>query len=89
MATPALALPTLLTHHQVATGNWLGQASASNWQIDATSLSQFDSSALALLLDINRAAIQAGATLSVTQPSAKLLQLAKLYGIDALLALQA
>ena len=52
---------------------------------DASSLQQFDSSALALLLECRRLAVQAGRQFSVTGAPIKLQQLAQLYGVDDLL----
>jgi phospholipid transport system transporter-binding protein len=55
--------------------------------VDASGLQQFDSSALAVLLQCARAAQQASKTLSVQGAPAKLQELARLYGVDVLLAL--
>lgn len=53
--------------------------------IDASNLLQFDSSALAVLLECQRAADAGGKPFELRNPPAKLVALAKLYGIDALL----
>lgn len=53
--------------------------------IDASNLLQFDSSALAVLLECQRAADARGRPFELRSPPAKLAALAKLYGIDALL----
>ncbi len=58
------------------------------WEVDASALSEFDTSALAVLLELQRAARARGAELAVAAPPAKLRQLAALYGVDALLGLQ-
>ena len=53
--------------------------------IDASPLQQFDTSALAVLLECQRLAQAWGKSFSVTQVPAKLAALAKLYGVDPLL----
>ena len=53
--------------------------------IDASALQQFDSSALAVLLECQRQAQAWGRAFSVRQPPPKLSALAKLYGVDGLL----
>jgi phospholipid transport system transporter-binding protein len=53
--------------------------------VDASNLQQFDSSALAVLLECRRAAEAAGQPLSVRNPPPKLAALAQLYGVEALL----
>ena len=55
--------------------------------IDASPLRELDSAAVALLLDCQRQAKARGQALQVTGAPAKLSQLAKLYGVDALLGL--
>ncbi len=51
---------------------------------DVSALQQFDSSAIALLLECRRLALQAGRAFSVTGAPIKLQQLAQLYGVDDL-----
>jgi phospholipid transport system transporter-binding protein len=53
--------------------------------IDASSLSQFDTSALAVLLECQRLAQAWGKGFSVRQAPPKLSALAKLYGVEGLL----
>jgi phospholipid transport system transporter-binding protein len=53
--------------------------------IDASALQQFDTSALAVLLECQRLAKADGKSFSLRQAPAKLHALAKLYGVDALL----
>ncbi len=53
--------------------------------VDAAALKEFDSSALALLLACRREALAAGKTFSVRGLSARLEQLAGLYGISELI----
>ena len=52
--------------------------------VDAANLVQFDSSALAVLLECQRAAQAWGKRFGVRQAPPKLLALAKLYGVDVL-----
>jgi phospholipid transport system transporter-binding protein len=53
--------------------------------IDASALQQFDSSALAVLLECHRLAQAWGRAFSVRQAPDKLAALARLYGVDVLL----
>jgi phospholipid transport system transporter-binding protein len=53
--------------------------------IDASPLQQFDSSALAVLLECRRQAQAWGRSFAVRQAPAKLAALARLYGVDGLL----
>jgi len=53
--------------------------------VDASALADFDSSALAVLLECQRRAHAAGRGFGVHQPSAKLASLARLYGVEELL----
>lgn len=85
MPTAALQLPCVLTHLESAQGSmWLDAARQANWQIDASQLQQFDSSALALLLDLRRAAQQIQAPFALHHAPEKLTQLAALYGVSEL-----
>ena len=58
------------------------------WEVDAGALAEFDTSALAVLLELQRAAHARGAVLAVSGAPDKLHQLAALYGVDALIGLQ-
>ncbi len=58
---------------------------ASGVTVDASTLTQFDSSALAVLLECQRAAEGWGKTFALHRAPPKLLALARLYGVDALL----
>ena len=53
--------------------------------INASGLQQFDTSALAVLLECERLAQAYGRAFEVRDPPAKLSALAKLYGVDGLL----
>jgi phospholipid transport system transporter-binding protein len=52
---------------------------------DASGLQQFDSSALAVLLECRRQALAAGKAFSVRGAPQRLRQLASLYGVEALI----
>ena len=56
--------------------------------IDASALADLDTAAIAVLLDCRRQAQAAGKTLQVVGAPVKLAQLATLYGVADLLALQ-
>jgi phospholipid transport system transporter-binding protein len=55
--------------------------------IDASALTDFDTSAVALLLHASRVASQAGVQIRIADAPPKLRELARLYGVDALLPL--
>jgi phospholipid transport system transporter-binding protein len=55
-------------------------------QIDATALTNFDTSAVAFLLQAQRLGQAAGRPVTVRGAPAKLLELAQLYGVDGLLS---
>lgn len=57
--------------------------------VDASALQRFDSTALAVLLELRRAALQAGKTLALQGMPQRLRDLADLYGIAELLPSQA
>ena len=56
--------------------------------VDASALDQFDSAVLAVLLECQRLAQAWGKGFAVRHAPAKLLALARLYGLDALLPLE-
>ncbi len=84
-----LSLPAELTH-DLATAclaqlvDGMG-AEASPVVVDAAPLKRFDSSALAVLLELRRTCLRAGKTLVVRGQPQHLSDLAALYGIEALL----
>jgi phospholipid transport system transporter-binding protein len=84
-----LLLPTTLTAHEARdTLRMLTQSiqtQPDGVEIDASALQQFDSSALAVLLECQRQAQGWGKAFSLREPPAKLTALAKLYGVDGLL----
>jgi len=89
-----LTLPSDLTHRDAAAClvqslEQLAAAdsvSAAELQVDASALEHFDSSALAVLLELRRQAQVRGQSFQVTGMSARLSELASLYGVDELLA---
>ena len=83
-----LTLPPVLTH-DVAAGFARGLKPAVSSQsaevvADASALQEFDSSALAVLLECRREALAAGKVFSVRGLPARLRQLASLYGVAEL-----
>ena len=85
-----LVLPSELTHAQApACARMLAQALRSEpgaqAVADASALRQFDSSALAVLLECRREALALGKSFAVTQMHPRLRDLAGLYGVGELL----
>lgn len=84
-----LRLPVVLTHaHAAACLRDLGHALATEpgaAVLDATALSTFDSSALAVLLELQRLGVGLGKSLEVRGLPTRLLALATLYGVQTLL----
>ena len=87
---PTLTLPATLTHAEVpACLQALATASGGTGEgllADASALQQFDSSALALLLEARRAAAARGQGFSVHGLPPRLAGLAALYGVADFLA---
>ncbi|MGU3778728.1 STAS domain-containing protein [Burkholderia metallica] len=63
----------------------LARIDAGATAVDCAALTQFDSSALAVLLAWQRAAKARGATLDILNLPPKLASLARAYGVDALI----
>ena len=88
-----MQLPATATLQEAATlAAQLPQAVASGpgmLRIDASALLAFDSSTIALLLQAQRLAQAAGRSVELVGAPAKLLELARLYGVDGLLPLAA
>ena len=93
-----LVLPASLTHREAPDAvRMLAQtirsesadksSAAPPLSIDASALQQFDSSALAVLLECRRLAALAGRGLALRHTPPKLQQLARLYGLDDLLGI--
>lgn len=85
-----LVLPERLTHDDAAAcSRMLQQAlqrdAAASVVVDASALTQFDSSAIAVLLECRRDALAAGKGFSVSDLPVRLGQLASLYGVSQLL----
>jgi phospholipid transport system transporter-binding protein len=86
-----LVLPTKLTHDEAPAcmrmlqKGLTGQGDASATVVDASALVQFDSSALAVLLECRREASALGRGFAVKGLSPRLRELAALYGIAGLL----
>lgn len=83
-----LTLPAVVTHAQaldIARGLKAHVASeAAGVMLDASTLAQFDSSTLAVMLACRREALAAGKTFSIHGLPARLSQLAGLYGVAEL-----
>ncbi|NRF66619.1 STAS domain-containing protein [Aquincola sp. S2] len=85
----SIALPAVLTIAEArATVERLVAALAAENQpvLDASGLQTLDSAAIAVLLECRRAAQAAGKTLQLVGAPPKLGELARLYGVDGLLA---
>jgi len=89
-----LMLPSVLTHEQVGAtlrmfhqtlDQAAGSGEAAMLTVDGSSLEQFDSSALAVLLECQRVARSRGRAFAVQSLPRKLQDLARLYGVDRLL----
>jgi phospholipid transport system transporter-binding protein len=78
--------PTLTLDQAGATLRALG-AEGFDGPVDASQLCEFDTSALALLLQAKRQALARGQRFEVHGAPPKLRQLAQLYGVDQLLGL--
>lgn len=79
-----MKLPATATLEQ-ATG-LLAQLGSDTVEVDASALSAFDTSAVALLLEASRRAQARGARCVVRGAPPKLRQLAMIYGVDELLS---
>jgi phospholipid transport system transporter-binding protein len=82
-----MKLPPALTLEQAAAALQALPADGEPGVIDASALREFDSSALALLLQAKRLADASGRAFDVHAAPPQLAQLARLYGVDALLGL--
>ena len=87
----ALRLPRSLTHDVAssitsAAAQSLQPSGGGPMTVDASDLAQFDSSALAVLLDCRRQALAAGQSFTVTGAPQRLVQLATLYGVAELIS---
>ena len=82
-----MKLPETLTLAQAASALQALTADGGSGVVDASALREFDTSALALLLQARRLAQARGRRFAVHAPSPKLVQLARLYGVAGLLDL--
>ncbi len=84
-----LSLPVELTHDQaqacLATLVAGVAAEGASVVVDAKALERFDSSALAVLLELRRVSMRAGKSLVIQGAPQHLTDLAALYGIEGLL----
>jgi phospholipid transport system transporter-binding protein len=85
-----LKLPATLLHDQAnaCLAQWVAQLPAPLLpavSLDASALTEFDSSVLAVLLGLRREVLQRGSTLHVTGMTPRLRELASLYGVMDLL----
>ena len=84
-----LTLPAVLTHAEAAeffrSRGQLVSGADTEVVVDAGALKQFDSSALAVLLECRRQALAAGKTFSVQGAPSRLFQLAGVYGVETLM----
>lgn len=91
-----LLLPSVITHAEVphvlslftqtlSQAAAVGGSEAAMLTVDGSDLRQFDSSALAVLLECQRMARAKGRAFSVRSLPPKLTELARLYGVDGLL----
>ena len=91
MSAPlTLSMPAVLTHReaQACLHDWVGRLPAHGpVSLDASALNRFDSSALAVLLALQRAALGRGCQVQVHGLTARARQLAQVYGIESTLGL--
>ncbi len=80
----ASVLATLAAH-----GAGVGAGAGAAFVVNAAALAEFDTSAIAVLLELQRQSHTRGLAFEVAQAPAKLHQLAALYGVENLLGLQA
>ncbi len=82
-----LLFPKNINHSQASSSvAWRAEARANQYQIDLAGIDVFDSSLLALLLDLRRSAASEGLALSIHNAPTKLTQLATLYGVNELIS---
>jgi phospholipid transport system transporter-binding protein len=87
-----LAMPAVLTHReaQACLQDWLAHMPASGEvHLEASGLQRFDSSALAVLLSLQRSARARGCRVLVHHLPSQARQLARAYGIESSLGLSA
>jgi phospholipid transport system transporter-binding protein len=89
-ASTSLSMPAVLTHReaQACLQDWIRRLPAQGEvALDAGALQRFDSSALSVVLALQRAALARGCHLRVRQLPSQARQLARVYGIESALGL--
>lgn len=86
----ALIFPRTVTHNEAVTCLDLLRSGAQSWhgnevRIDAAALNKFDSSALAVLLQVKREIQAMGKQLTILGLPKQLQELANLYGVQSVL----
>jgi phospholipid transport system transporter-binding protein len=82
-----LLFPKSINHSEASSSQALREdARTAEYQLDLAGIDTFDSSLLALLLDLRRSASAEGKVLGIHNAPAKLTQLATLYGVNELIA---
>jgi len=89
-AAPVLVLPATLTHREASAclrmlEQSLKKVTAPQVVVDASALTAFDTSALAVLLECRREALGEHKTFAVKDLPQALVGMSKLYGVDGLL----
>lgn len=89
-AQAVLILPSTVTHNEASACLDLLRSGAQSWhgsdvRIEASALNKFDSSALAVLLQIKREIQSLGKQLTIQGLPKQLQELANLYGIQSVL----
>jgi phospholipid transport system transporter-binding protein len=85
LVLPAELLQTTASQALLTLAPALESASEAQVTVDASALTRFDSTALAVCLELRRTAARAGKSLVWQAMPARLLDLARLYGIADLL----
>jgi phospholipid transport system transporter-binding protein len=89
--TASLSMPAVLTHREARAclQDWVGRLPAQGEvTLDAAALLRFDSSALSVVLALQRAALARGCRVRVHQLPSRARQLARVYGIESALGLR-
>jgi phospholipid transport system transporter-binding protein len=89
LVLPAELVQTTASQALLTLSPALESASEAQVTVDASALTRFDSTALAVCLDLRRTAARTGKSLVWQAMPARLLDLARLYGIAELLPAQA
>lgn len=89
MQLPAVATLTQAHELLVQLDAAFAAGGAGGLEVDASALTEFDTSTLALLLHGRRVAAAQGVAFTVAGAPPKLRELAKLYGVESLLSLDA